>query len=652
MDTERGKRASGWGLKIIQEVDFMRNILSVFLCLVLFVTTLANYSLASPIIYVNIYPPKSAQPNSINYYLKPGDDVLILFRVNAIPALGSMNSFFVTITHSGDTLNYEIYNSVNNPNSPGSPIQKGGLSSPTSILFPWDSDFVNLPTGQRTKLVSPVGLRIVNTGKKAGTISIKIGVNESVGGLVVNSKPSGASVYVDNKFMGTTPLNISGIKTGTHVVRISYQGYADRIRTVIIRPHRYELISETLLAPVNTGSLYVDSNPRGASIYLDGDYEGETPRRIDFIPVGSHTVRLSKEGYRDYVQQVWIQANQTTTISISLVVEATRYKLSINSNPSGASVFVDGIPRGITPTYTYVTPGYHQVKLELEGYLDYEETVHITGDMLLNINLQVAEGALVVFSEPSGGDVYVDERYYGRTPITIQRIPAGRRIVTIKMPGYADWTDDVLIEPGKISQISATLKLAGTLQVSSSPSGAKVYLDGKDIGVTPLSNSGIPEGTHNLSVELFGYKPWQGIVEILPRQTTNIFAKLEPAPIDISGLTVSPQVYKVKTPFKKDLSINFTITKPATVTVEIRDMEDRIVDVLMSNFKSSVPKLEVKWKRDVSPGNYKVVVIAVDEDGNQAYREAIFRVEEESLLNWILYGIFGLLILWIISILL
>jgi len=81
-------------------------------------------------------------------------------------------------------------------------------------------------------------------------------------------------------------------------------------------------------------------------------------------------------------------------------------------------------------------------------------------------------------------------------------------------------------------------------------------------------------------------------------------------------------------------------------------MEDRVIDVLMSNFKSSVPKLEVKWRRDISPGNYKVVVIAVDEDGNQAYREAIFRVEEESLLNWILYGIFGLLILWIISILL
>lgn len=629
----------------------MKKGLSIFICLVLFISLLSNYSLASPIITVNISPPKNAQPNNISYYLKSGSDVLILFRISSIPALGSMNSFFVTITYSGESFNYEIYNGVNNPNSPGSPIQRGTLSSPTSILFPWDTDFVNI-SGQRVKLISPIGLRIVNTGKKDGTISVKIGVNESVGGIIVNSKPSGASVYVDNRFMGTTPLNISGIKTGSHVVRISYQGYADRQRTVIVRPHRYEYITETLLTPANTGSLYVESSPRGASIYLDGNYEGETPKRIDFIPVGSHTVRLSKDGYKDHVQQVWIEANRVTTVSVSLIAETTRYKLTINSNPSGAWTYVDGIPRGTTPTYVYVTPGYHEIKLQLQGYLDYEETIYVTRDMLLNINLQTAEGALVVFSEPSGADVYIDGRYYGRTPITIQRIPVGRKIVTLKMSGYADWSEDVLIETGQISQVNAVLKLAGTLQVSSSPSGARVYLDGKDLGTTPLSNSSIPEGTHNLSVELFGYKPWRAIVEIVPRQTTNIFANLEPAPIDITELTVNPTVYKVRTLFKRDLSINFTITKPATVTVEIRDMGDRVIAVPMSGFRASIPKLEVKWKDEVPPGNYKVVVIAIDESGEQAYREATFRVEEESILNWILYGIFGALIIWLLSLLL
>ncbi|MBC7319579.1 PEGA domain-containing protein [bacterium] len=629
----------------------MRKFLSLSICFILFISLLSHYSWASPIISVNISPPKNAQPNSISYYLRSGSDIMVLFRISAIPALGSMNSFFVTITYSGENFSYEIYNGVNNPNSPGSPIQRGVLSSPTSILFPWDSDFVNI-SGQKVKLVSPIGLRITNTGKRDGTVSIRIGVNENVGGIVVDSKPRGANVYVDNKFMGITPLNLSGIKTGSHIVRISYQGYADRQRTVIVRPHRYEYITETLLAPANTGSLYVESNPRDASIYLDGNYEGETPKRIDFIPVGSHTVRISKEGYRDHVQQVWIEANRLTTVSVSLVAETTRYKLTINSNPSGAWTYVDGIPRGSTPTYVYVTPGYHEIKLQLQGYLDYEETIYVTRDILLNINLQVAEGALVVFSEPSGADVYIDDRYYGRTPITIQRIPVGRRTVTLKIPGYADWSDDVLIESGHISQISATLKLAGTLQVSSNPSGAKVYLNGRYLGTTPLSNSSIPEGTHNLSIELFGYKPWQGIVEIVPRQTTNIFANLEPAPIGISELRVDPKVYKIKTLFKKDLSVNFTITKPATVTVEIRDMEDRIIAVPMSKFKASIPNLEVKWRDEVPPGNYKVVVIAIDETGEQAYREAVFRVEEESILNWILYGIFGALIIWLLSLLL
>ncbi|MCX7796003.1 MAG: PEGA domain-containing protein [bacterium] len=629
----------------------MKRFLSLFICLILFTSLLSNYSLASPIIPVNISPPKNAQPNNISYYLKSGSDVLILFRVSSIPALGSMNSFFVTITYSGESFNYEIYNGVNNPNSPGSAIEKGTLSSPTSILFPWDSDFINI-SGQRTKLASPIGLKIVNTGKKDGTISVKIGVNENVGGIVINSKPSGASVYVDNRFTGMTPIKLSGIKTGSHTVRISYQGYADRQKTVIIRPHRYEYITETLLTPVNTGSLYVESNPRGASIYLDGSYEGETPKRIDFIPVGSHSVRLSKDGYRDYIQQVWIEANKVVTVSVNLLAETTRYKITINSNPSGAWAYVDGIPKGTTPTYVYVTPGYHEIKLQLQGYLDYEETIYVTRDMLLNINLQVAEGALVVFSEPLGADVYIDGRYYGKTPITIQRIPVGRKIVTLKMAGYADWSDDILIETGQISQINAVLKLAGTLQVSSNPPGARVYLNGKDIGTTPLSNSSIPEGTHNLSIELFGYKPWRGIIEIIPRQITNIFANLESAPIDIPELSVNPQVYKVKTLFKRDLSINFTITKPATVTVEIRDMEDKVIAVPMSGFKASIPKLEVKWRDEVPPGNYKVAVIALDEDGEQAYREAIFRVEEESILNWILYGIFGALIIWLLSLLL
>lgn len=405
-----------------------------------------------------------------------------------------------------------------------------------------------------------------------------------------------------------------------------------------------EYINETLIALVNMGSLYVDSTPRGASIYLDNIYEGETPRRIDSIPAGIHTLRLSKDGYRDYVQQVRIDAQQTANIQISLT---PGYSLTVNSTPRGAMVYIDGIFKGITPVSTPITSGYHSVRLVLEGYLDYQDSIRVTGDTNLNISLQIGEGSLVVFSEPSSADVYVDDKYYGRTPITIQKIPAGKRMVTVRLSGYTDWSDEVVIEPGKIGQVNVKLKLAGTLQVSSSPPGAKVYLNGKDIGETPLSNSNIPEGTHNLSVELFGYKPWQGIIEVSPGQITNISARLESASIGISDIDISPQPYKVKTLFKRDLSIKFNITRPAMVTVEIRDVNDKLIATPMAGFKASTPKLDVKWRGDLSPGNYKVVVIAIDENGNQVSREAIFRAEEESFLVWILVGLLGILVLWL-----
>lgn len=621
-----------------------------FLLLIFTVLLFFNVKItfASSLFYIDIRPPKFAQPDNINIQIRPGDDALVLFRVTSIPALGSIKSFSVNVSYSGEKINYDVYNSVSNPNSPGASIYNGSFTKTMSFLFPWDSSFTTA-SGQKINLSSPVGIRFRNNTKNPVSISLKVSVNEAIGGLVVNSNPSGAAVYLDNQSIGNTPIILSNIKTGSHILRLSYPGYGDRQRNIIIRPHQYEYVMETLIPPVNMGSLSVDSNPRGASIYLDDSYRGETPARIDFIPIGVHTVRLSKDGYRDYVQQVLIEANRTTYVSANLIGETTRFRLRISSNPSGARVYIDGIYRGITPSYNYISYGFHSIRLELEGFKDYETTIRVTEDTTLNISLEKAEGALVVFSNPPNAEVYIDGTYYGRTPITIQRLSTGRKIVQLKLSGYADWTGDVTIEQGEIAQINATLKLAGTLQVSSSPSGAKVYLDGKEIGVTPFISSNVPEGTHNLRVELFGYKPWEGIVDIYPGQTTNVFAKLEVAPLSISEIRVSPQPYKVKTLFKEDLNIDFTISKKAQVTVEIKDMNNNLIATPMAGFKVSVSNVSVKWRGDLEPGNYKAIVTAYDEEGNQVSREAMFRVEEESIITWILVALFGILIIFLLS---
>ncbi len=44
-------------------------------------------------------------------------------------------------------------------------------------------------------------------------------------------------------------------------------------------------------------SVHIASNPAGASVYLDGGYEGETPLDIKDISKGKHEVLLAKVGY-------------------------------------------------------------------------------------------------------------------------------------------------------------------------------------------------------------------------------------------------------------------------------------------------------------------------------------------------------------------
>jgi hypothetical protein len=45
------------------------------------------------------------------------------------------------------------------------------------------------------------------------------------GGLSVESRPAGASVFVDNRLAGTTPLSIAELPAGEHSVRIELDGY-------------------------------------------------------------------------------------------------------------------------------------------------------------------------------------------------------------------------------------------------------------------------------------------------------------------------------------------------------------------------------------------------------------------------------------------
>src|SRR5262249_15619408 len=86
---------------------------------------------------------------------------------------------------------------------------------------------------------------------------------------------------------------------------------------------------------------------------------------------GIDVKRTFKDQYQKFRREVRKQSN-TKPSNPEIVVSPVVFLTSV---PPGATVYVDGIRKGITPTGMSLTEGQHQVRFELQGYVDLEDTV-------------------------------------------------------------------------------------------------------------------------------------------------------------------------------------------------------------------------------------------------------------------------------------
>jgi hypothetical protein len=211
----------------------------------------------------------------------------------------------------------------------------------------------------------------------------------STGSLYVASDPSGARIYIDGSYRGTTSMIFSGLTTGSHTIRISQSGYSDYSTSATIYAGQIRTVSVALIPltpePDQTGSLSLASSPAGADVYIDGSYRGITPVTLSGLTSGSHTIVISQYGYTDYSTTATIYAEQTRTVSVTLIssspAPAHTGSITITSSPSGADVYLDGTSyRGITPvTFSGLTTGSHTIRISQSGYTDYSTTATVYG---------------------------------------------------------------------------------------------------------------------------------------------------------------------------------------------------------------------------------------------------------------------------------
>jgi len=285
-----------------------------------------------------------------------------------------------------------------------------------------------------------------------------------MGTLNLTSTPSGASVYIDENFVGVTPLIVNNLMIGTHVVRLEKSDY--HIWTGKITINSKSTTTQSITMTPLTGSLYISSNSGSAAVYVDGTYKGTTPLSLSNLNVGSHTIKLVKSGYSDWVQMVTIISGQT--INKLATMTQLSGSLSITSTPTGALLYVDGVYQGTTPiTVNRILIGRHVIKLVKSGYDDWAESLTIVSGQTTSKTAMMnpSTGSLYVSSNPAAASIYIDGIYKGTTPLTVSNLQVGSHTIKLIKSGYDNWAQTLTITSGQTLSKSATLTSTNNIVV-------------------------------------------------------------------------------------------------------------------------------------------------------------------------------------------
>jgi eukaryotic-like serine/threonine-protein kinase len=117
-------------------------------------------------------------------------------------------------------------------------------------------------------------------------------------------------------------------------------------------------------------------------------------------------------------------------------------------------------------------------------------------------------GQLAVDSTPEGAQLEIDGRTDPNwvTPYTLAGLPPGQHTVTVSKSGFASDTRSVeVVSANKATLVVRLTSLNATMNVTSDPPGAAIYVDGKDTARVTPSVISLEKGTHTVLVRKAGY---------------------------------------------------------------------------------------------------------------------------------------------------
>lgn len=409
---------------------------------------------------------------------------------------------------------------------------------------------VRVPRGEHRLLLRLDGYapaeRTVDLARGSARLSVELVALVTLEVAAADDSAAGAAVLVDGESAGALPIR-HGVTPGRHQIDVQREGYEPFRRWVEMAAGRDQSISVVLQpAAPPTGAVMVIGNVPGAPVFVDGEAVGASPVVLD-LPPGPHVVEIRPEGQPRHTEVAVVEEGRRITVNPTIQPPPPETgALVVVTDPPGARVSVDGAVRGVSPlTLADLSPGAHIVEARAAGRRDASARAEVAAGRQESIRLALEEeavtGSVRVTSTVEGSEVLVDGQRVGTAPVEHEGLSRGEHDVVVRAPGRREWRHHFLVRGAEMVTVAATPGGVERLTVESATPGAVVFVDGREVGPTPLRDDELEAGEHAVEIRAEGHISYTRTVTVTAGLAASVSAEL-PAVAPAEAPAEAPQL--------------------------------------------------------------------------------------------------------------
>lgn len=351
--------------------------------------------------------------------------------------------------------------------------------------------------------------------------------------ITVASNVSDADVYLSGEFKGKTNsdgyLIVEDMLAGEHTLKILYAGGRYEQKIVVSSSNIFFKLDVDIAAS-KPQYLIIKTTPKSALVEINGTVvENSSEGASKLLQPGVFQYSVTAQNFHPKSGR-GIMRGEQIVLDVELEPAFGYLAVLADKEYDGAQVYVDNSQRGVLPLTKSIVlmSGEHRVRIVKAMYKSQEMSVKITDGNTTNITATLESNfGKVKLKSADNAEIWVDNVKKGSGEWQ-GRLESGDHLVECRKKSHNTASYTLTVHAGEdVERTFESLEpICGMVDITSTPIGATITIDGVEVGKTPLMKSDVLVGRRTIVISKEGYNSNTEVVDVVQGKVVSVKSSL------------------------------------------------------------------------------------------------------------------------------